>query len=168
MLDTNVLIDANRDYYAIKRVPEFWEWLVYMGNEGFIKIPIEIYEEIKDGNDDDDLAIWAKKPEIEKALLFTEEVSVLLVSDVIDNGYANDLTDDEVEKLGRDPFLIAYAYRDRDNRCIVTTEASKPSKQRANRHVPDVCNNFNIQCYHTYKFIEILNFRTNWKTFVIS
>jgi len=34
LLDANVLIDANRDYYPIARIPEFWEWLVYHGEEG--------------------------------------------------------------------------------------------------------------------------------------
>ena len=27
LLDANVLITANRDYYSVKRVPEFWAWL---------------------------------------------------------------------------------------------------------------------------------------------
>jgi len=31
LLDACVLIDANRDYYPIARVPEFWEWLLEMG-----------------------------------------------------------------------------------------------------------------------------------------
>ena len=162
LLDTNVLIDANRDYYPINRISEFWEWLTYMGNEGLVKISIEIYEEIKEG--DDDLAIWAKKPEIESALLFNEEVDVSLVSSIIDNGYANDLTDDEVERLGRDPFLIAYALKDKNNRCVVTTEVSKPKMQRANRNVPDVCDRFNVPWCNTYKFISVLNFSTKWKT----
>ncbi len=105
LLDANVLIDANRDYYPIERIPEFWEWLVYMGEEGNTKIPIEIYEEIKEGNDS--LANWAKSHETESALLFEEEVEVDLVARIINVGYANNLTDDEVEKLGRDPFLIA-------------------------------------------------------------
>ena len=34
LLDSNVLIDANRDYYPIERVPEFWDWLVAMGELG--------------------------------------------------------------------------------------------------------------------------------------
>jgi hypothetical protein len=162
-LDTNVLIDANRDYYPIKRVPEFWEWIEYMGNKGFVKIPIEIYEEIKEGNDDDSLAIWAKKPEIELALLFKEAVDSSLISIVVDKGYANDLSDDEVEKLGRDPFLIAYALKDIKQRCVVTTEVSKPKKLRANRRVPDVCDTFGISWCNTFKFIDVLNFCTNWK-----
>lgn len=34
LLDANVLIDANRDYYPISRVPEFWDWLVHLGHRG--------------------------------------------------------------------------------------------------------------------------------------
>jgi len=55
-------------------------------------------------------------------------VDIPLVSKVTDEGYAPDLTDDEVEKIGRDPFLIAYALAAVGERCIVTTEVSKPAE----------------------------------------
>lgn len=129
LLDANVLIDANRDYYPIERVPEFWEWLADAGVKGFAKIPLEVYEEIKDGNDD--LAQWAKDDRNREALLLQEEADVSLVSYVTDAGYAPDFTDDEVEKIGRDPFLIAYALSAPSKRCLVTTEVSKPRLQRA-------------------------------------
>jgi len=58
LLDANVLIDANRDYYLINRVPEFWEWLIHMGGLGRVKIPIEVYKEITNGKDE--LSQWAK------------------------------------------------------------------------------------------------------------
>lgn len=161
LLDANVLIDANRDYYPIERVPEFWEWLVHKRNTGSIKIPIEVYEEIKDGKDL--LAEWAKQDEIEKAMLLQEEADVSLVSLVINKGYATDLTDDEVITLGRDPFLIAYALKDKNKRVVVTTEVSKPSRQRANRHVPDVCRDLGISSCNTFQFVKNLNFSTNWK-----
>lgn len=162
LLDANVLIDANRDYYPIERVPEFWGWLVHQGNNGHVKIPTEVYEEIKDGKDQ--LAEWTKQDEVEKALLLQEEVDVSLVSLVVNNGYAEDLTDDEVIKIGRDPFLIAYALKEKSKRIVVTTEASKPSRQRANRHVPDVCRDFGITSCNTFQFVKDLNFSTNWKT----
>lgn len=52
LLDANTLIDANRDYYGLDSVPQFWEWLIHMGQQGSVKIPLEIYEELKVGNDD--------------------------------------------------------------------------------------------------------------------
>lgn len=161
LLDANVLIDANRDYYPMSRVPEFWAWLADAGKKDRVKIPLEVYEEIKEG--DDGLAEWIKEDEIREVLLFEEEVDVGLVSHVTDSGYANDLSDDEVEKIGRDPFLVAYALTDNGNRSIVTTEVSKPSRQRANRHLPDVCSDFGVQCFNTFQFVRALNFSTGWK-----
>ena len=162
LLDANVLIDANRDYYPIERVPEFWEWLQAAGENGSAKVPLEMYEEISDGSDP--LADWAKQSSTKEALLFQEEVEVVLVARVVERGYASDLADDEVEKIGRDPFLIAYALKDRNSRCVVTTEVSKPRQQRANRHLPDVCKDFDVGCCHTFEFIRALDFSTRWNS----
>ena len=162
LLDANVLIDANRDYYPIERVPEFWEWLENAGKTSDAKIPLEVYEEIRDGTDE--LANWAKKESVKTALLFQEEVDASLVAYVTDHGYASDLADDEVVKIGRDPFLIAYALVDKANRCIVTTEVSKPKKQRANRHLPDVCADLGVLPYNTFEFVRALNFSTRWNS----
>lgn len=159
-LDANVLIDANRDYYPISRVPEFWEWLLNMGKNGHVKIPLEIYEEIKGGTDD--LAMWVKKPDTEAALLLQEAVKVSLVTRVLDKEYGPDLSDDELEKIGCDPFLIAYALVSTEGRSIVTTEVSKPKTQRANRHVPDVCKGLGVAWCDTFGFVRALNFRTGW------
>jgi hypothetical protein len=163
LLDANVLIDANRDYYAITRVPEFWEWLIYHGEQGNVKIPIEVYEELTDG--DDDLADWARGSEVKNALLLKEAVEVILVQRILRDGYAPDLNDTEVAQLGRDPFFIAYAINQpqANQRCIVTTESSKPSKIRANRHIPDVCGTFGIPWCNSYEFFKTLGFSTYWK-----
>ncbi|MFB0553972.1 MAG: DUF4411 family protein [Phycisphaerae bacterium] len=162
MLDANVLIDANRDYYPLERVPEFWEWLENAGGNGHAKIPVEVYEEIRDGKDN--LAKWAKQDQISTALLFQEEVDVSLVAHATDQGYASDLTDDEVVKIGRDPFLIAHALKNNESRCVVTTEVSKPKKRRANRHLPDVCRDLGVKCCDTFEFLRALNFSTRWNS----
>ena len=162
LLDANVLIDANRDYYPITRVPEFWEWLIHEGAEGRVKIPLEVYEEIKDGNDE--LAGWAKESETEESLLLDENADADVVARVVDEGYAADLTDDEVEQLGRDPFLIAYGLSQPGGRTVVTTEGSKPGRQRANRHIPDVCRAQGVECCNTFTFMRALDFRTGWRT----
>ena len=166
LLDANTLIDAKRDYYPIERIPEFWDWLLFQGKQGNIKIPIEQYEEFYDKRDKegnkDELATWAEKEEVKEALLFDEEIEQGFVAQVTYDGYKPNPTDDELIKMGRDPFLIAYALKDPINRSIVTTEISKPTKQGANRKVPDVCRSFNIRCIHTFQLIKELNFSTNW------
>ena len=73
--------------------------------------------------------------------------------------YAPDLTDVEAEQVGRDPFLIAYALSDSAQRTVVTLEARKPTRVRANRHVPDVCDALGIQCVDTFNMLFTLDFR---------
>ncbi len=162
LLDANVLIDANRDYYPIARVPEFWDWLLEMGRSGRIKVPEEIYEEViyprPSMDKEDPLVEWLKSNR--EMLVLDEEAAVELVGRVTEEGYANDLTDVEVNKIGRDPFLVAYALADRQNRSVVTTEHSSPKKQRANRKLPDVCNDFNVSCINTFTLIQELDFHT--------
>lgn len=149
------------------RVPEFWEWLSFQGNEGSIKIPIEIYEEFSDTKDSDgnkdDLAVWSEQNSIRESLLLDEEADQKLVSRVTYEGYMETPTDDEILKVGRDPFLISYALRDISNRCIVTSEVSSPSKKRANRRIPDVCKTFNIKCINSFQMIRELDFSTAWR-----
>lgn len=160
LIDANVLIDAARDYYPIEMVPEFWEWLVHQGELGNIKIPVEIFEEVSNGNDL--LANWLSTGEVKAALLLEEEADADIVSVVVAEGYAPDLNDAELIKVGRDPFLIAYALA--GGECsVVTTESSKPSCKRANRHVPDVCDTLGVNCINTFELTKILGFRTSWR-----
>lgn len=161
LLDANVLIDANRDYYPMTRVPEFWEWLTHQARIGAVKVPREIYSEPRAGRDE--LGDWLKRGHDGSHLLLQEEADVALVRRVVEQGYASDLTDEEVLKLGHDPFLIAYALADPSARCVVTMEASKPSAIRANRRVPDVCRDFGITTRNTFQFIRLLDFSTSWR-----
>lgn len=157
-----MLIDANRDYYPIGRVNEYWDWLIHQGEQGNIKIPIEIYEEFKLGKKDE-LSKWAKDKNTERSLRIDEEVDIDLVRQVTEQGYAADLTDIELEEIGRDPFLIAYALADPVNRIVVTTETPKSNKQRANRKVPNVCDQFGVKHINAFQLGHALVFRTDWK-----
>lgn len=162
LLDANVLITAHNTYYPIERIPEFWEWLYHHAVHGRIKMPVEMLEEIHKGRADS-LLKWLSHPDKKAALLLDEEVEPDLVQDVVYNGYAPDLTDDQIEELGYDPFLIAYA-KASVNRCVVTTEVSRPGKKRQNRKVPDVCDSLEVDWCDPFKLYRALDFRTSWAT----
>jgi Domain of unknown function (DUF4411) len=165
LLDASVLITANNSYYPVDRVPEYWDWLRHMGQNGHVKIPIEIFEEIKDGPKDlekDQLFAWFREDVNKKALVLEEEVDLLSVQTVVSNGYAPDLSDDEIEYIGRDPFLVAYALAQPKSRCVVTVEVSKPSKKRQNRHLPDVCKDLGVRSCDPFAFAKNLSFSTKW------
>ena len=167
LLDANTLIDAKRDYFEFERVPEFWEWLQHQGEAGNIKIPIEIYEEFEEARkadgDRDDLAEWAASVDVRSAMLLDEDVDPSLVSEVIRRGYCENPTDQEIETMGRDPYLIAHALSNQQNRTIVTTEVSKPRRQRGNRQVPDVSNDLGVRCINNFQLLRELDFRTGWR-----
>jgi|SRR5579863_5393543 len=102
--------------------------------------------------------------EAEDELHLDEDADEGLVRRVIEQGYAPDLTDIEVEGLGRDPFLIAYGLVNGGERCVVTTEVSKPSRQRQNRKIPDVCNGLAVGCCGPFELNRALGFSTSWRS----
>lgn len=135
------------------------------GAAGWLKMPIETYEEVRDGSSDEERDLlfgWVSKDDVKTALILDEEVDQRLVARVVDQGYAPDLTDQEIEQIGRDPFLIAYALARAGERCVVTTEVSSPRKQRQNRKVPDVCNTLGVACSDTFGMLRALGFTTAW------
>jgi len=164
LLDASVLITAHSLYYPIDAVPEYWGWLIHIGNQGQVKMPFEIYEEVKEGPDGekDMLFEWLQQEKTRNAFLLPDTVDPDLMQQVIVKGYAPDLTDDQIEQIGRDPFLIAYALVSQD-RCVVTVETSEPKKQRQNRKIPDVCITMGVASCNPFEFTRALGFRTNWK-----
>ena len=161
LCDANVLITASNTYYPLDQVPEFWAWIAHQGTLGNIKLPLEILEEIlAGGKKDDPLLDWVRANR--GVLQLPEAVDVALVQTAVTKGYATNLTDDEIEEIGRDPFLIAYALA-APNRCVVTTEVSASSKQRQNRRIPDVCKDLGVTCHNPFTIYRTLGFSTKWQ-----
>lgn len=158
LLDASALIRVHGDYYPVHRVPEFWNWLFRMAEERRVAVPVEVYEETVHRKKPDDFVRWIRRRR--ETMKLGETVRPDLVASVVDRGYAPDLKEDEIRRLGRDPFLVAYALRDPEDRCVVTHERSRPGRQRANRHIPDVCADLNIRCIHLFGLIRELDFRT--------
>jgi Domain of unknown function (DUF4411) len=163
LLDANVIITAKDSYYAMDQVPQFWAWLVHQGESGKLKIPRELFDEVNAGSDKENpFYAWRKEKSHIDALQLTEAVDLSLVQRVLDEGYGTNLNDAELSTIGKDPFLVAYALAD-PSRAVVTTEVSKPSMQRQNRKLPDVCEYFKVPCFNTFHLTRALNWKTNWK-----
>lgn len=156
LIDANVLIRADADYYPLDRVPQFWDWLLDQATADRIKIPLEIHQEVADGNDD--LAKWIAQKHVSDVLILDEEVDQDVFNDVLANGYADDLNDTELQETGNDPFLVAYA-RMEEGRVVVTKETSKPSKKRGRRKLPDACDDCGIEWMDDFRLYRILDFR---------
>jgi hypothetical protein len=161
LLDADTVITGEKRAYPLHRFALFWDWLCHMGSEGNVKIPREQYDEIVAGRGP--IVDWLKLEQVRNALVLSEEVDPAIVASVIERGYAPDLNEEEVDAVGRDPFLIAYAVVDVDKRTVVSFETSAPTKQRANRKVPDVCATFRVPCCTLYDLINALDFTLDWR-----
>ena len=72
LIDANILITANNNYYPVDAVPEYWAWLEYMATRGDLKMPIEIFDEIKEGPNQpgkDLLYAWIQQDHIKNSSL---------------------------------------------------------------------------------------------------
>ena len=138
--------------------------MLEMGRLDRIKIPPEFYEEVilppPPKNRPDPLVEWLKTNK--NALVLDEEADAELVARVTEQGYANNLTDEEIEKIGRDPFLVAYALVDIQERCG-NHRAFQAKPTRANRKLPDVSRDFDVGPINTFELIRELDFHTDWK-----
>lgn len=156
LLDANVLIRAHQDYYPLDRVRGFWTWLCAQAEAGFIKMPSEVHDEVVEGTDE--LAEWIGEPHVKNLLLLDEEVDQQIFQQVLDDGYGQNLTEDEIDEIGRDPFLVAYALMG-DNRTVVTKEVSRPSRGRGHTKLPDACSRLNVRWITDFALYRELNFR---------
>jgi hypothetical protein len=163
LLDANVLIRADADFYPLDRIPQFWNWLIEKGADGKVKIPSEIHDEIAVGTGA--LAEWVTDSDVKAALLLDEAPNPTLVQQALDNGYqaqhAN-FNDGELMKIGRDAFLVAYALAD-DGRVIVTREVSKRTKRLGARKLPDACDDCGVSWTTDYEMYRLLDFNLSGK-----
>tara|TARA_R110002110_G_scaffold216522_1_gene430536 strand:- start:75 stop:566 length:492 start_codon:yes stop_codon:yes gene_type:complete len=159
LLDASVLITAHNTYYALERVPEYWAWLRHHGNNGDIAIPEEIYAEIEGGNDL--LADWMSEEDSKDCLKMAEEADPDHLTHIL-GVYGNALSEDDLIKIGKDPFLVAAGFADKQQRIVVTAEVSKPGREGANRHIPNICEDCGVNWINPIEFLQQLNFTTDW------
>lgn len=159
LLDASALITAHNTYYGRHRVPEFWTWVRHHGAAGSLKMPDELFAEVKDGTDT--LAKWMAEEETKSALLLPEDTNFDHVQTVL-ACYGRDLSEADMVRIGRDPFLIAAALTDPPTRCVVTAEGWKPTRTGPRRHVPNVCTDVGVAWITPVDLLDALDFSTSW------
>lgn len=166
LIDANILITAHNTYYPTNRIPEFWSWVLSKAQGGFVKMPVEMIEEVQGGTGDaekDLLWDWLQQDGVVDTLRLDEEVDASHLQKVLDDGYGQNLTDVDLEKIGRDPFIMAYAMASPADRHVVSNEISRPNAQGANRKIPDICKQFGLNSCNAFSLIRQLDFKTAWE-----
>lgn len=165
LLDANVLITAQNVHYPIDVFPVFWDWLEYQIVQDVIRMPQEIFDEIKDGSTDveqDALYAWIQREHVKQKLVLNEEVNVQLLQEVMAGSYSP-VNDVQLIGIGQDPFLVAYGKVAPEERFIVTYEVSAPLAAPHNRKIPDACLTAGVPFCDPMKMLRELGFRSSWQ-----
>ena len=168
LLDANVLITAHDNYYAIDRIPQFWEWIIYHAKQGQIKMPFEMISESRSPPNrgveiKTTITPMAWRNNHETQLLLDASADQKTVSAVLKEDYELPQPSlDELNKIRKDPLLISYALT-HVNTTIVTLEAKQENAtdtmKRHKRKIPFVCRKLGIRCIDTFDLIRELDFR---------
>ena len=159
VFDTNIFIDAHRQFYAMDIAPLYWSVLEnYINNQNFVLID-KVYDEIAKLNDG--LSIWIKQHKNIKKYSTNTSKSVLSEYANVMNAIRNNsqYNDDAVKlwdnKKVADPWIIAVALVEKS---IIVTHESRVyggSNQPYKRlKIPDVAAQFNIRCMNLFDFMR--------------
>lgn len=163
LLDADVLINAERDYYPRERVPEFWDWLLHHAERGAIRTLRRITSKLKQqptkDRPEDPLSEWIRSHE---GSLLIEPPDRATVLRVWTRGYQQGASVLDLPSVDDDAFLIAAALIDPPERTVVTME-KRSKKKGLNRRIPQVCGIVGVKCIDTFEFIRELDFRTGWR-----
>lgn len=137
-LDSNFLIDAKNLHFPINRNPDFWCWLVQLGQSGLLRIPEAVHDEVNRGNDD--LVEWVN---IHQEIFFCKTAECVFTLPQALSGYGEP-TDTDLEFLKADPYVIAHALAMRGT--VVTGEKPKDTVVIKNKKIPTICEGLHVPC----------------------
>ena len=144
-LDTNVLIDADQLHFSIRERQDYWNWLLSLGKKGQLKIPESVYDEVKDK----DLVGWLEE---HKTVFLCRTEECLIALPKVAQGYGDPLlSEEELEMLGADPFIIAHAIV--AGGTVVTHEKPTNATIPKNKKIPSVCQALNVPCLTLLTFM---------------
>lgn len=157
VLDSDVFIQAARQYYAFDIAPKFWESLKDHATTGRIKSIDRVQEELDRGKDE--LAKWADV-NFTNAFHSTDEPEIIkqygeIVKWVQSEDQFLDYAKSEFSDAA-DGWLVAYAKV--KNHVVVTQETFEPNiKNRVK--IPNVCERFNVPYVNAFEMLRLLAVR---------
>lgn len=147
ILDTNTFINLNKDGYAISNPANawFWEYLLELARENFIKVPESVCDELCKGTDG--LSDWITENK-KDFILYTSSVLGGEYGTVV-NAYASfspdgTMPESDLEFLGShaDSYVIAHAIKEEGE--VVSSERENGATRPKNVKIPSVCKKIDV------------------------
>jgi hypothetical protein len=153
-IDSNVLIQAKNGPYDFDRVPQFWTFISKEIENGRIKAPKFVYDELTGATDW--LANWCKQRKKDGLCENASRDVQQAYSDIANYVQANYTAHQAAVFLrGADGWVIAHAMV--DGGTVVTHESDKSKKSKVK--IPAICRQFGVTCLNTYEMNKELDFR---------
>lgn len=153
-LDSNVLIQAWRTYYAPRLCTDYWRVLDELGDQHRVFIVQEVFDEID--RIEDGLNVWLRDSRIpvRKA---DDAVGVCLKNIYSTNEEHRKLVDNAKNRSLADPWIIAHALN--EGAAVVTKEERINALNTRRIRIPNVCENMGIVCMNDFDFLAEQNIR---------
>ena len=156
LLDANTYIQAKNLHYQMSFCPAYWNWLDLQFRAGTLGSITSVYDEL--ANEKDELADWIKARKEQFYPISSQEIQnkmAEVAQHVVD--LPNKNTGSVAEFLaGADPWLIAKASLDGD---IIVTHEVTVDDQSKKIKIPNISNDFGVQCVNTFNLLKTLNAR---------
>jgi hypothetical protein len=151
-LDSNVYIQAKNGLLDFDLAPGLWGWLEARSDEGMIKSPMMVYEELVDYGDS--LSEWVKAMKPQGLFVEASEEVQTVVRPMVDfvkgsysaANYRNFLA-------GADPWVVAHA---KETGGTVVSHEKRLDKKCKTPRVPNVCDAFGVECFSLRDLAKLL------------
>ncbi len=159
LLDSDVFIQAARQYYAFDLVPAFWQALVDLASNGSLLSIDRVRDELEQGKDE--LAEWADQT-FRPLFASTNESDVLQIYGRImqwaqaQPQYSAAAKAEFADVNNADPWLVAYALA---KQYIVVTQEQPHPDSRRKIFIPDVCQAFGVPFTGSFAMLRALGVR---------
>ena len=147
IIDSNTLINLHKCGYSIdeERNQWFWQYLLELANENYIKVPEAVCDELCKGTDK--LSEWVH---LHKKEIIIETKSILGGEyGLVVNTYATfspggKISETDVEFLGchADSYVIAHAIKEKGE--VVSSEQENNATRPKNVKIPSVCKKLSV------------------------
>ncbi|CAB4568874.1 MAG: DUF4411 family protein [Actinobacteria bacterium] len=149
LLDTNVLVNAKRDYYGFEFCPAFWEWLDLVWAEGKVASIEAVYDELVDYGDQ--LSDWAR----DHRAFFLAPGAAEVAAMARVNGWAAASADYTLSAkqefaTAADSALLAYALA--GGHTVVTHEVPAQAKKRI--PIPNAAAALGVACASPWRMLR--------------
>ena len=152
LLDTDVLVDAHRRYYAFDICPGFWDWLEQKHEMRFIASIKAVYDELL--RSEDRLTVWARKMNTRGFFIRNDdEATVGNIKKLSDWAANAQFTDEALDKFYASADLPLVAHAKAHDFVVVTRETYEENIKREVK-IPNACKYIGVEYADTFQLLE--------------